>query len=104
MTSYYHSLFNEELGYKLVKHESNYLKLGGITLFEDTFNRANLPNPIDSESSGKINVGFADESFSVYDHPKVLIFKNVGNTQTKKSISLLKKNHYQYYLTNLKIF
>ncbi len=84
MTSYYHSLFNEELGYKLVKYESNYLKLGGIILFEDTFNRVNLPNPIDSESAGKINVGFADESFSVYDHPKVLIFKNVGKYSNGK--------------------
>ena len=91
MTSYYHSLFNEELGYKLVKYESNYLKLGGIILFEDTFNRVNLPNPIDSESAGKINVGFADESFSVYDHPKVLIFKNVGKYSNRKINSIIEE-------------
>ena len=76
MTAYYNSLFKNELGYKLVHYETNYLGFLGLTLFEDTFKRPNVPNPIGDESKGKINVGFADESFSVYDHPKVLIFQN----------------------------
>ena len=76
MTAYYNSLFEKDLGYKLVHYETNYLGFLGLTLFEDTFKRPKVPNPIYDESKGKINVGFADESFSVYDHPKVLIFQN----------------------------
>ncbi|MFQ6013922.1 MAG: DUF2298 domain-containing protein [Anaerolineae bacterium] len=52
---YYQLLFAEQLGFKLVKTFTSYPRLGGLVLVDDG----------------------ADESFTVYDHPKVLIFEKV---------------------------
>ncbi len=50
---YYRMLFNGELGFDLVHTETNYPSLFGIELNDDS----------------------SEESFTVYDHPKVLIFQ-----------------------------
>ncbi len=50
---YYRMLFNGELGFDLVHTETNYPSLFGIELDDDS----------------------SEESFTVYDHPKVLIFQ-----------------------------
>ena len=77
---YYVKLFGEELGFQLEHWETTYPTLMGLALIDDTFKRPELPIP---EALGlkpaplSINLGYADESFSVYDHPKVLIFKNI---------------------------
>ncbi len=55
---YYQKLFAGELDYKLVAEFTNYPQLLGIT----------------------INDQAADESFTVYDHPRVLIFRNTAYT------------------------
>ncbi|MFA5827810.1 MAG: glycosyltransferase family 39 protein [Candidatus Shapirobacteria bacterium] len=52
--TYYQDLFSGKLGYTKVAEFTNYPKLFGIS--------------IDDQS--------ADESFTVYDHPKVMIYKN----------------------------
>ena len=83
MRAYYKSLFSGTLGYEPVLIKSSYLNFGGIHLVEDTFRNPDLPDPtkalaFDIPVKG-INLGFADESFSVYDHPKVLIFENRKN-------------------------
>ena len=79
-TQYYRLLFAGELGYTLENAETAYPQLFGVRLVDDTFARPNLPEP-PLPSSGlsaplTLNLGFADESFSVYDHPKVMIFRN----------------------------
>ena len=51
---YYKLLFNEQLGYKKVAEFSSYPSLLGF----------------------EINDDLSEESFQVYDHPKVIIFKN----------------------------
>ena len=100
MTSYYHSLFSGYLGYELVNVQTSYLSIFGIDFVEDTFNRPDIANPIDlSSSKGRnngMNIGFADESFSVYDHPKVLLFKNklrLNSDTIKQIIYENSKNH-----------
>ncbi|HET7768733.1 MAG TPA: DUF2298 domain-containing protein, partial [Chloroflexota bacterium] len=52
-TEYYRRLFNGELGFKLVHVEASYPSLGPLTINDDA----------------------AEEAFTVYDHPKVLIFQ-----------------------------
>ncbi len=78
-SAYYRLLFGGELGYRLANVETAYPNLAGVTLVDDTYGRPGLPTP---EGQGKppglnINLGYADESFSVYDHPKGLVFENV---------------------------
>ncbi len=59
-TKYYQTLFNSSLGFKKVAEFSVYptLEIGNWKL--------------------EIRDDVADESFTVYDHPKVMIFKNIG--------------------------
>lgn len=57
MTSrYYQMLFSGGLGYELVREFTAYPRAGGVTVRDDA----------------------ADESFTVYDHPRVLVFENTG--------------------------
>ena len=53
--------------------------IAGVTLVDDTYGRPGLPTPEGQEKPPGLNVnlGYADESFSVYDHPKGLVFENV---------------------------
>ena len=79
-TGYYRELFSGGLGYELVVHETSYPSLAGVSFVDDTFRRPGVPAPDPpqgSEPSGlRLGLGFADESFTVYDHPKVLVFEN----------------------------
>ena len=92
-TSYYNSLFSGELGYTLERQFTSYPSLPGIALKDATFSRPGLPEP---EYDGpeisplvKLNLGFADESFTVYDHPRVLAFKNTERLAQEQLFSLL---------------
>ena len=78
-SAYYRLLFGGELGYRLANVETAYPNLAGVTLVDDTYERPGLPTPEGQETPPglNINLGYADESFSAYDHPKGLIFENV---------------------------
>jgi YYY domain-containing protein len=90
---YYRKLFDGELGYKLEYWEATYPELMGVSFVDDTFARPELPTPIalgpHRPASFTINLGYADESFSVYDHPKVLIFKNQELLSTSETLRRL---------------
>ena len=82
MTSaYYRGLFDGSLGYYLVNVETRHPGIGGFDVRNDTFRRPDLtpPNLMPQTSNGKrhIDLGFADESFTVYDHPMGLVFSNI---------------------------
>ena len=55
-SQYYRMLFAGDLGYRPVAEFTAYPRLGGLIIRDDN----------------------ADESFSVYDHPHVLVFENTG--------------------------
>ncbi|MDO8674380.1 MAG: DUF2298 domain-containing protein, partial [Dehalococcoidia bacterium] len=78
---YYDLLFKGELGYELVDVETAYPSLLGVTIIDETFGRPNLSVPKMlagfQPTAITIDGGFADESFTVYDHPKVMLFKKV---------------------------
>jgi len=90
---YYRKLFWGELGYELEHWEATYPELLGVAFVDDTFARPDLPTPATlgpyRPASFAINLGYADESFSVYDHPKVLIFKNQERLSTSETLRRL---------------
>ncbi len=71
----YHALFDGELGYTLETTFERYPSLFGVTLYDDPYRRAGLPFPAEPPPPA-LNLGFADESLTVYDHPRVLVFRN----------------------------
>jgi hypothetical protein len=75
---YYELLMGEELGFELVYYAAVYPELMGWRLVDDTFRDPLLPRPrllVQGESVYQsINLGRADESYSVYDHPMPLVF------------------------------
>ncbi len=81
-TAYYRELFAGRLGYELADHQAAYPELAGVALLDDTFRRPGLPEPETLRESRtaavSLGLGFADESFSVYDHPKVMVLRNTG--------------------------
>ena len=93
-TEYYHLLFSGGLGYGLVNLEVAYPRLGAVALSDNTFSRPGLSDPDKANLFGKnnivLNLGFADESFSVYDHPKVMVFKNQGRFGADALVNTIK--------------
>ena len=79
--SYYDSLFNEKLGYSLVKSFTQYPEIAGIHFQHDTFSINDIPTPIgfptDDKSGLNLNLGYGDNDIVNYDHPVVLIFENI---------------------------
>ena len=61
---------------------SSHPNLFGLAFVDDPFGRAGLPEPeLIKESDPApvtFNLGYADENVINYDHPRVLMFRNVG--------------------------
>ncbi len=81
-TEYYERLFDGSLGYQLVYANTRPVQSLGVTYREDQFTRVSFDPPAGFEQpTGSLLTlapGWADESFSVYDHPQVLVFENTG--------------------------
>lgn len=91
--NYYKQLFRGGLGYELVNVETSYPKISNITIQDDTFTRPGLEPPEGMRNflSGglKVSWGHADESFTVYDHPMGMVFRNVGRYSAEEMESML---------------
>ncbi len=90
---YYRLLFSGQLGYDIRLVETSYPSLLGVGLVDDTFGRAGLPEPDVSREQADfpvtLRLGYADESFTVYDHPKVFVLENVGRFDSARISALL---------------
>jgi hypothetical protein len=94
MTSqYYRRLFAEELGFQLVHFDQVYPQLGSVRLVDDTLTAPGLDKPDLLRAEGRwpsdLVMGYADESYSVYDHPMPLVFQNVSHLSADQLIHLL---------------
>ncbi|MBI2866851.1 MAG: glycosyltransferase family 39 protein, partial [Chloroflexi bacterium] len=92
-TAFYQRLMDGSLGFELLRAETSYPGLFGVSFVDDTFTRPGLATPagFDRFRPGGLtfNLGFADESFSVYDHPTVLLFKKVRQLSPEELRKLL---------------
>ncbi len=96
-SAFYRLLFSGELGYQLERAFTSYSSLAGVQLRDDPYGRAGLATPPiasggnDGQPDGiVINLGYADENVIGYDHPQVLIFRNVeqlAERQIRNSIN-----------------
>lgn len=68
LTRYYHHLFEGRLGFELVADIHSFPTLFGIE----------IPTPI-----------LAEEAFSVYDHPRVLIFRKTADYSSTRAVQLI---------------
>ncbi|MBT4944314.1 MAG: hypothetical protein HON31_10005 [Chloroflexi bacterium] len=77
---FYQKMFSGELGYELAYSGSRYIGGLGVDYYEDPFARLDFgpPEGFGPPSSGLFTAGFgwADESFSVYEHPQTFVFEN----------------------------
>jgi 4-amino-4-deoxy-L-arabinose transferase-like glycosyltransferase len=77
-TAYYRLLFGEQLGFRLVHVEASYPRLGPVAIVDEPLEGTGLPRPaLPRPAPLVLSLGRVDESYSVYDHPRVLIFENV---------------------------
>ncbi len=83
--AFYRELFAGRLGYRLDRAFTSYPSLAGVSLRDDPYGRSGLSAPPlagtdadDGQPGGVIiNLGYADENVIGYDHPQVLVFRNV---------------------------
>ncbi|MBI4306044.1 MAG: glycosyltransferase family 39 protein [Chloroflexi bacterium] len=91
--AYYERLFAGDLGYELVYSAESIPAFAGIAYEDDYFGRGGLEAPVGYEhSSGRVatvGFGWADESFTVYVHPRTLIFKYVGGDSESELAKIL---------------
>lgn len=87
-SKFYEKLFSGELGYEMVYADSRYVGGLGVDYYEDPFARLDFGPPEGFEQPSKglftASFGWADESFSVYEHPQTFIFRNVGQFSAPK--------------------
>jgi len=93
-SQYYQQLFAGRLGFELVAAPAVYPQLAGVILLDNP--RAGLPlatPPLltTSRPQGLVfDLGQADESFTVYDHPQPLIFAKVSRLSRQELQALLR--------------
>ncbi|MBX3056072.1 MAG: phospholipid carrier-dependent glycosyltransferase [Anaerolineae bacterium] len=85
---YHQLLFDGSLGYEPVYVTTRMPTLLGIRLYADRFGWPGLTPPDEVETllaaQPTLNLGRADESFTVYDQPLLIIFQNSGHLSVEE--------------------
>ena len=78
--AYYRALFSGELGFELVRGFARYPTLAGVSFVHDPFTAAGMERPesVPGVDTGALalELGYADENVTNYDHPLVLVWEN----------------------------
>jgi len=95
-SKYYELLFSGKLGFEMVYCATSYPSFLGVTFLDDTFTHLKLPVP---EGNGTcttngivINMGYAEETFTVFDHPMSMVFRKVTDLTQEEIFNLLMGN------------
>jgi 4-amino-4-deoxy-L-arabinose transferase-like glycosyltransferase len=96
LSSQYHQLlFDGSLGYEPVYLSSRSPNLFGIHLIPDWFGGSELSPPEGVkalwEDSTAVTFGRADESFTVYDQPLLILFQNTGHLTAEEMLAQFKR-------------
>ena len=80
MRSYYGALFDGRLGFETARVESTYPSLLGVSFVDETIRNVGFsaasPEALGAAEPGiTLNLGPADESFTVYERPKPILFR-----------------------------
>lgn len=90
-SQYYHLLFSGELGYEPVYVSGRSPRLGPLSLWPDRFEHARITPPPTAraflEAIPRLSLGYADESFTVYDQPLVIVFANTGRLSLEEMLA-----------------
>ncbi|MFW6174860.1 MAG: DUF2298 domain-containing protein, partial [Chloroflexota bacterium] len=90
-TEYYEKLFAGDLGYELQFTGHRPKSFLGIGYSHDPMARVDLPRPAGFEQSSgallDVGFGWADESFTVYDHPRPMVFYNTGRLESSELLA-----------------
>lgn len=90
-SQYYEKLFNGSLGYQLVFSDTRPVRSLGISYYEDQFVRVpfDAPEGFEKPDGALLTIapGWADESFSVYEHPTTLLFENTGRLTAEEMLA-----------------
>ncbi|MBA7681077.1 hypothetical protein ES703_89405 [subsurface metagenome] len=97
LSSKYHEfLFSGKLGFEMVYCVTSYPSFLGVTIADDTFTRPKLPVPEGMDtcptSGVVINMGYADETFTVFDHPMSMVFRKSTDLTQEELFDLLMGN------------
>ena len=90
---YYRQLFGGQLGYRLERTFTSHPSFLGITVKDSPFSRTGLaqPEPAVAGKSSPVTLkwGYADDNVVGYDHPTVLLFRNVDRLPVETVVGQL---------------
>ena len=94
MNEYYRALFAGELGFELAADFTSSPSLFGLVQFPDQETPFPVSEPTDylyQQEPVKVMLPPAEEAFSVYDHPRVLIFRKTETYSRERVMQVLGK-------------
>ena len=92
--AYYRSLFSGELGFSLVQTFERYPQLFGWVVMDDPSGWTGMPLPRQVGDGLLLTWGYADESFTVYDHPRAYIFQNILRNNSATLLEIIEDELY----------
>ncbi|MFL2665505.1 MAG: DUF2298 domain-containing protein [Dehalococcoidia bacterium] len=103
-TLFYKKLFSGELGYEISYTNNRPIGGLGVEYHEDLFARLdfNYDNELlkSNQDYVSINFGWSDESFSVYDHPRIFIFENKREFSSQEILDAIGLQNNYFYTSN----
>lgn len=83
-STYYRLLFGGDLGYRIERTWYRYPRILGWNLVDDPFRFVKGPQTNLAVPADALVLGPADESFTLYDHPLVLLFHNTEHLSSNQ--------------------